>query len=240
MVVEVAALSTVLEDVSQHLAPRMGKLATRLIKSFHPKADPADADRLALIEKVLAFAAEAEQCLAEQRRRIAELESMSMTDGLTGIPNRRALEDHCKRALATAKRYGESGSMAYFDLDNFKAINDAFGHAVGDKVLRHVARILTDNSRVCDFVGRMHGDEFVIFMARTNAVQAAKHAHRLQALIADSDLRHNGRKLPINVSFGIAVYGAETQAATLLSAADRAMYRNKRAQRARHRLAAAG
>jgi diguanylate cyclase (GGDEF)-like protein len=239
-VVTVPALSTVLDDVSQHLAPRMGKLATRLIKTFHPEADPLDADRLALIEKVLAFAAEAEQRLTEQRRRIAELESMSMTDGLTGLPNRRALEDYCRRTLAAAKRYGESGSIAYFDLDNFKAINDEFGHAAGDKVLCHVARLLTGNSRTCDYVGRMHGDEFVIFMPRTNSAQAAKHAQRLQAIVADGDFRHQGRKLLIQTSCGIAVYDGDTAPTNLLSAADRAMYRNKRAQRARHRLSAAG
>jgi diguanylate cyclase (GGDEF)-like protein len=221
------------------LSPHVGELANRLMKSFRPDADPADADRWALVEKVLALAANAEQRLAEQGQRIAELESLSMTDALTGIPNRRALDDFLRRLMASAKRYEEHGCLAYFDIDGFKSINDVYGHEAGDAVLRHVARLLTDNCRMSDFVAHLHGDEFVVVMVRADAPHGAKHAQRLQRLLTETPIVHAGSTIAVRTSFGVAPYGPGTDPVTLLRNADRAMYRNKRGPRSRPKLRAA-
>lgn len=225
--------------LSFELSPHVGELASRLMKSFRPEADPADADRWALVEKVLELAAHAEQRLAEQGQRIAELESLSMTDALTAIPNRRALDDFLRRLMASAKRYDEHGCLAYFDIDGFKAINDAHGHEAGDAVLRHIARLLTDNCRMSDFVAHLHGDEFVVVMVRAGAADGAKHAQRLQRILLETPLVHAGATIAIRASFGIAPYGSGTDPETLLRNADRAMYRNKRGPRSRPKLRAA-
>jgi diguanylate cyclase (GGDEF)-like protein len=189
-----------------------------------------DADRMALIEKMLAFAATAEQQLAEQQQRIAQLEWMSLTDELTGLPNRRGFQDYLRRTLATAQRHGESGVMAYVDLDNFKDINDRHGHEVGDAALRHVADILYENLRASDFVARLHGDEFALILVRTGAAQGATRARLLQRMIQDAPLNYGAMSLKIEASFGIAAYGRETEPSDLLRRADRAMYEEKRAR----------
>jgi diguanylate cyclase (GGDEF)-like protein len=222
-------------ELTPELNPFVSEIGNRLMRSF--RSVPVDADRLALIEKVLAFAATAEQQLAEQKHRIAQLEWMSLTDELTGLPNRRGFQDFLRRALAAAQRHGENGMMAYVDLDNFKDINDRYGHDVGDAALRHVARILSENLRLSDFVARLHGDEFALVLVRASAAQGASRARRLQQQIHETPLRHGSLTLTIQASFGIAAYGRETEPADLLRRADRAMYEEKRA---RLQLATAG
>lgn len=215
-------------ELTPELNPFVSEIGNRLMRSF--RAVPVDADRLALIEKVLAFAATAEQQLAEQKQRIAQLEWMSQTDELTGLPNRRGFQDYLRRTLASAQRHGETGVMAYVDLDNFKEINDQHGHDVGDAALRHVARILSENLRLSDYVARLHGDEFAVVLVRASSSQGASRARRLQRLIHEAPLRHGSLTLPIQASFGIAAYGRETEPADLLRRADRAMYEEKRAR----------
>jgi diguanylate cyclase (GGDEF)-like protein len=215
-------------ELTPELNPFVSDIGDRLMRSF--RAVPVDADRLALIEKVLAFAANAEQQLAEQKQRIAHLEWMSQTDELTGLPNRRGFQDYLRRTLAVAQRHGETGVMAYVDLDNFKDINDRHGHDVGDAALRHAARILSENLRLSDFVARLHGDEFAVVLVRAGSAQGATRARRLQSLIDQTPLRHGSLTLQVQASFGIAAYGRETEPADLLRRADRAMYEEKRAR----------
>lgn len=208
----------------------VGDLADRLSQSFRAgNGAPADA-RWALIEKVLTFAAQAEQQIAEQRRRIAQLESLSATDELTGLLNRRGFEDFLRRTLAAANRHGESGLMAYLDLDNFKAINDAHGHDAGDAVLRHVAAILSGRSRVSDAVARLHGDEFALLLVRADVGQGETRLRAMLKAINGSRMKYQGREIALSASCGIAPYGPKTTAAELMRRADRAMYERKRAR----------
>ena len=165
------------------------------------------------------------------------LQQAVVRDDLTALPNRRGFQDYLRRTLAIAQRHGETGVMAYVDLDNFKEINDRHGHDTGDAALRHVARILSENLRLSDFVARLHGDEFALVLARASAAQGAMRARRLQRLIGETPLRHGSLIIAVAASFGIAAYGRETEAADLLRRADRAMYEEKRA---RVKLAALG
>jgi diguanylate cyclase (GGDEF)-like protein len=112
----------------------------------------------------LTVARDAERPLALQCERIAELERLALTDELTGLLNRRATGAEVRHAL----RYEEWGVLVYMEMDGFKSINNTYGHAAGDEVLRQVVKVLQNNVRDSDPVGRMGGDEFAILLSRTS------------------------------------------------------------------------
>lgn len=215
------------------LNPYVGRMANRLVQTFAADFSGPDADRWALITEVLGFAAEAEQRLSEQRQRISELEALAMTDALTGIGNRRGLEDFLRRAVANANRHQETGVLAFLDLDRFKAINDHHGHAVGDECLRAVATLLLDNTRATDFVARTGGDEFVVVLTHCNASDGARRTEELRRMIDATVIHHEGRAIRLGTSLGVIAYGRGDSAMALLEDADAAMYADKVARRPR-------
>ena len=176
----------------------------------------------------LRAADDAERLLAQQRERIAELERLALTDELTGLLNRRAIEAEMGRALAAARRYDERGVLVYMDMDGFKAINDTYGHAAGDEVLRQVARVLQDNVRDTDRIGRLGGDEFAILLARTSWEDGVERAKAIDRVVNATVVDWNGRMVALKASFGVQRYGAGDDGAELLIHADKAMYTIKR------------
>lgn len=218
--------------IDAELNPLVGRMASRLVKTFSPTYRGGDGARWELITEVLGFAAEAEQLLGEQRERIHQLESLTMTDELTGIGNRRGLEDFLKRALANAARHGEKGVVAFFDLDGFKNINDVYGHEVGDGVLCAVAEMFMAHVRVSDYVARLGGDEFVIVLTHCTAENGHRRALDLQRLLHEMTVSHAGHAIALRSSVGIAVYEKRIPIADLLRLADEEMYREKMAHRA--------
>ncbi|MCG8695770.1 MAG: GGDEF domain-containing protein [Minwuiales bacterium] len=203
-------------------------MVDRVMRRLDGRSPAIDAEQRAVIEELLAYAANAEQQIAVQQARISYLESLSMTDELTGLANRRGFEQALQRILSSARRYGETGVVAFIDLDRFKHINDTLGHEAGDLVLRHVAALLADNIRMTDTVARLGGDEFVVLLTRTDAENGRKRAATLQRLLNQSQLSYQGRDIQIQASFGVQAYDGATDMADLLRRADRAMYRNKR------------
>ncbi|MEO5335928.1 MAG: GGDEF domain-containing protein [Magnetospirillum sp. WYHS-4] len=188
-----------------------------------------DAPQLAqLADRALASAAEAEARLAEQMSRIVELERLALTDELTGILNRRGFQRELTHALAAARRYDEKGVLVYVDLDGFKPINDTYGHAAGDEVLRRVARILQDNVRDTDAVGRMGGDEFAVLLARSSWEDGLRRAEALDRALNNAFIGWEGRMIAIRASLGIQVYGNQDEDQALLERADEDMYKSKR------------
>lgn len=218
-------------DINMELNPYVGRMASRLVRSF--TSEGSDADRWALITEILGFAAEAEQLLTEQRERIAELESLATTDPLTGVANRRGFESFLQRALANADRHGETGIVAVMDLDGFKKINDRHGHLVGDECLRLVARHLSDSLRVTDLVARPGGDEFMAVLTHCRAEDGFNRMENLRRELDRLTLHHESAEIPLRVSLGMAAYGPGINRSALLAAADAAMYRDKRRRRAR-------
>ena len=174
----------------------------------------------------LTAASDAESLLGQQRERIAELERLALTDELTGLLNRRAIEVEMEHALAAARRYDERGVLVYMDMDGFKAINDTYGHAAGDEALRQVARVLQDNVRDSDRVGRLGGDEFAILLARTSWEDGLKRADAIDRVVNTTVVDWNGRMVALKASFGAHRYGAGD--GELLNHADKAMYEIKR------------
>lgn len=178
--------------------------------------------------------------LANNRLR-ASLRNLSVRDPLTGLFNRRYMEESLAREIANAARAGQSLGMLILDLDHFKNINDSFGHEVGDFVLREIAKLLVKHSRAGDIVCRFGGEEFIIIYLAVEMQMLEQFAEHLRRAIHALRLEHEGRLLGrISASFGLAVYpqqGASGDA--LLRAADQAMYRAKASGRDRIEMATA-
>jgi diguanylate cyclase (GGDEF)-like protein len=165
-------------------------------------------------------------------RTIAVAQSRAATDALTGLPNRRALDETLGRMVAQALRSATPLAAIAIDLDHFKAINDDLGHDTGDEVLAAVAAELRAGTRTSDFVARWGGEEFCILAPDTTAEGATHLAETLRAAIAR--LSVPGVQRSFTASFGIAVCPEHaTSAELLLRQADRALYAAKHAGRDR-------
>jgi len=161
-----------------------------------------------------------------------ELERAASLDYLTGICNRRAIEDLATRSIAASRRHGVPMAMMIVDVDHFKRINDEFGHQAGDAALIETVQRIRDSLRSEDLVGRLGGEEFVAVMPSTDAASALAAAERMRCAFADRPMRIGERELLITVSIGVAVLDAQDQAySQLLRRSDRAMYAAKTAGR---------
>ncbi|MET0932234.1 MAG: diguanylate cyclase [Mycetocola sp.] len=177
-----------------------------------------------------ALTRQASQTLARIRLQDT-LTQLALHDQLTGLSNRKLLEERLDQALATARRNARPISVIFLDLDGFKAINDTSGHSAGDAVLQRVAEKLSASVRHGDTIGRYGGDEFVVLCDDADADAATRVAERIQVAIREP--LPEARGLPLSVSVGIAVIGPDTGAHVpsdaILRAADVAMYASKNA-----------
>jgi len=156
-----------------------------------------------------------------------ELRAQAMRDGLTGLWNRTAFLDLFRRELQRAERnHGRTG-LLLLDLDNFKQINDNYGHLVGDQVLREVARRLCNNVRSYDFVGRYGGEEFFIALPGSNRESLGERAEAIRKAICGEPVRVGEAEVPITLSVGAAVAVGEQPVSDLLAIADVGLYKAK-------------
>ena len=181
-----------------------------------------------------------ERLEGEVQRRTAELEEanraiteLSVTDSLTGCSNRHFLDLQLPRELDRAGRYARHLSVIMCDIDFFKAVNDQYGHAAGDAVLRVVGGYLNTHRRAPDWVARFGGEEFVIVLPETDLDGALEIAERTRAGLASLDLEVDGTSTSVTASFGVSTFrmGADDTAQTMLERSDEAMYRAKQAGR---------
>lgn len=163
------------------------------------------------------------------------LRAMALRDGLTGLYNRRYLEDVFSRELHRAERSGKPVSVVMIDIDHFKHFNDKHGHDAGDFVLSAVARAISNNIRSSDIACRYGGEELAVVLPETTLENARDRAEQMRRAIRDTNLTHAGQALPApTASFGVAVYPANgAKPAELLKAADQALYRAKQEGRDR-------
>jgi diguanylate cyclase (GGDEF)-like protein len=161
-----------------------------------------------------------------------ELAKAARLDYLTGICNRRAIEDLAGRSIAAARRHGIPLAMMIIDVDHFKRINDEFGHEGGDAALIETVKRIRDSLRTEDLVGRLGGEEFVAVMPNTDGQAALAAAERMRSSFSDEPMFIGGGDITITVSVGVAVLDArDQQYSHLLRRADRAMYAAKTAGR---------
>ncbi|HST41783.1 MAG TPA: GGDEF domain-containing protein [Conexibacter sp.] len=177
--------------------------------------------------------------VARNERLMRTLEDQARVDPLTGLLNRRGFEERVELERRRAQREQSSLAVATFDVDHFKAVNDAHGHDTGDRVLAWIARVLTEHVRGIDVAARLGGEEFVVLLPRTDAVGALALGERVRAALAAEtplygpDRAGDVQPLRVTLSGGIAAAVAPADVQALLDAADRALYAAKRAGRDR-------
>jgi diguanylate cyclase (GGDEF)-like protein len=169
--------------------------------------------------------------LARAQARIEELEASADTDFLLDIPNRRGFERELNRAIAYIKRYHASGALIVLDVDRLKPINDAYGHAAGDEVLKAIVAVLLRHVRSSDVIGRLGGDEFALLLWNLSETDAHAKAACLEEAVDELSFVFRGRKISAGASAGVAVLGAHTEATKALEDADSAMYVRKAQRR---------
>jgi diguanylate cyclase (GGDEF)-like protein len=169
--------------------------------------------------------------LATAQELVEKLQASADTDFLLGILNRRGFERELNRSIAYIKRYHASGALIVLDVDRLKPINDAFGHAAGDQVLKAVAAAVASQVRTSDVVGRLGGDEFAVLLWNLSETDARAKAVALEEAIDRLSFVLGGRTATAGASAGVAVLDAHSDAARALEQADCAMYARKAQRR---------
>jgi diguanylate cyclase (GGDEF)-like protein len=161
--------------------------------------------------------------------------SQAVTDDLTGVYTRRYFEERVKQAMEHSRRYNSTCCLIFLDIDHFKMINDTHGHHVGDLVLMDVANTLQQTARKSDVVGRLGGEEFVLFLSDTALDGAKIYAERIREKIASIQFMHNDENIQLTASLGVAEYNVAYGLAPyqFIEAADQAMYQAKETGRNR-------
>ena len=169
--------------------------------------------------------------LARTQAQIEELQASADTDFLLGISNRRGFERELNRAIAYIKRYRAGGALVVLDVDRLKPINDAFGHAAGDQVLKAIVTTLLAQVRASDVVGRLGGDEFALLLWNLSETDAKAKAAALEEAIDLLTFDFRGRTVTAGASAGVAVLGPHAELGRALEEADSAMYVRKAQRR---------
>lgn len=165
----------------------------------------------------------------QTRTRLEDMARTADQDTLLPILNRRAFVREISRFIAFAERYATPSSLLYFDLDNFKAVNDAYGHAAGDVVLRHFSDLIASQIRDSDVLARLGGDEFGVLLAHVTLDQAKKKGVAVAQSLRDKPPMWNGLPVALSFSCGAHELHAGQSADAAMAEADSAMYAEKRA-----------
>jgi diguanylate cyclase (GGDEF)-like protein len=171
----------------------------------------------------------------EKSRLLVRLSEQSRTDSLTGLANRRHLDERLAEEFSRAARHGHALSVALCDIDFFKRVNDRFGHGTGDEVLRRVATLLRERCRTTDLVARYGGEEFCIVFLETDGAQAARICEEVRAVIEVQDWGRIHPDLAVTLSIGLCDDVALGQPDRVIAAADTYLYEAKHAGKNRVR-----
>ncbi|HHU30595.1 MAG TPA: GGDEF domain-containing protein [Firmicutes bacterium] len=159
------------------------------------------------------------------------LHVLATTDSLSGLYNRAEFMNLAKKEFAWAKRNNEELSLLIMDLDNFKAINDTFGHAAGDEMIREIGSIIKTGFRKTDIAGRIGGEEFAVVLKNASLEEAKKIAEKFRETVAKRKVIYRGREITFTVSIGVAAIRGNADdindVEDLLKLADDALYRAK-------------
>lgn len=165
--------------------------------------------------------------LSEQQHQIDDLRTAVRIDGLTQIANRAYFDEKLNEMISLRKRYGDPFSLMMIDIDNFKTVNDTYGHQAGDRILKGVSMKLKASLRGSDFLARFGGDEFVLILIKTDAAAATEVAWKLSEEVRASRFLLDDTALSLTLSIGVAEARSDDTDESLLKRADAALYRTK-------------
>jgi diguanylate cyclase len=225
------------QDVSEYRALIEAAAARAKTLSLAPGNDPKsgpDGDSAVLLAQIM-------QANEHLRRRLDDAESSlqckseelqsymteARTDSLTGLPNRRALDDELGRRIAAYRRQGTPLAVLLVDVDRFKSVNDTYGHHIGDQVLKVVADSLRQAVRDCDLLARYGGEEFAVLVAGGTPEEFMSAAERVRQFVEQRPVRCEGIELRTTISCGVAEASGGEEIASLLRRADEALYASK-------------
>jgi diguanylate cyclase (GGDEF)-like protein len=200
-----------------------GKALVRRAAQVTRRPAPAD-DAKAEIRRLKAQ-------LAKALARIEQLQAAADTDFLLEISNRRGFERELGRAIAYIQRYQASGALIVLDVDRLKPINDNFGHAAGDEVLKAIVAVLSRQIRSSDVIGRLGGDEFALLLWNLSETDAHAKAASMEEDIDRLSFAFSGHTVATGVATGVVVLGPHSETGRALAEADRAMYVRKAQRR---------
>lgn len=171
------------------------------------------------------------QELAKARAEIEQLKAAAETDYLLDILNRRGFERELARSIAFIQRYSARGALLVLDVDRLKPVNDAFGHAAGDQLLKAIVQALASQVRASDVIGRLGGDEFAVLLWNLSETDARAKAVALEEAIDGLRFTFGGRAIQTGASVGVAILDAHSSTRTAIEEADSAMYVRKAQRR---------
>lgn len=198
-------LNSTLDAPLQNLTPEIRSAFAHL----QAQIDSLRADRVRILQK------------------LQEAENLADTDTLVPVFNRRAFVRELTRVMSFAQRYDVQASLVYFDLDGFKQVNDRFGHAAGDAILKAIGGVLLAQIRESDLAGRVGGDEFAVILAKAGTADAQLKGAQLAQAIRDTRVPYLGHILSVGAAFGAYTFEPGDTAERALSRADEAMYAHK-------------
>ena len=168
-----------------------------------------------------------EQDTFDLRRQVAQTYREAMRDQLTGLPNRRAYDERMAQEYARWKRFSEPMALLVLDVDDFKRVNDKFGHKSGDKALVMIGRILSERLRETDLIARYGGEEFVVLLTGAERDDALRIAEAMRQGVLNGGLHANGQPVKITISCGLAIFAEGDSPETVFERADKALYQAK-------------
>lgn len=177
--------------------------------------------------------------LNKLKKEVALLRKLVYKDPLTGLYNRRGFLDEGEKIFSTVRLAADKSvrrksffiqdlALIFIDIDNFKKINDSFGHKTGDLVLKGVADVLIDSVRLSDLVGRWGGEEMLVLLVGASSSDAKKIAENLRQKLQESKIKAGSRVIKLTASLGVASIGRELNLENLIRKADEAMYQAKK------------
>lgn len=208
------------------------RMSERLLVLGIPEVEMTPAVSLAvsaLIEKL----DDVNRELSRTKESLAEIERLVDVDCLAPIPNRRAFMRRLSWAITMHERYGHHSTILYFDINEFKEINDQYGHAAGDLAIRHISQLLTNTMRESDFLARIGGDEFAVIMYYANEEAARKRGAKISDKLQKTPFIFNGKPIHVTAAFGCYAIRSGDDAEAALAAADMSMYVDKRRTKAK-------
>ena len=221
---------TDLEALKTTISSRLDMLTQQLRHYQEAEAQRnSEVDRKvrAMTERLQALERESQEL--HQRLRLAH--QQALYDPVTGLPNRKAVEERLAQEFSRWQRFKQPVSLLVWDIDRFKQINDRFGHQAGDKALRIVAQTLGQGIREADFIGRYGGEEFVMLLPGTEVEGGLKVAEKLRRAVETCGFNSRGKPVPITISCGITEFREGDRVETAFERADKVLYEAKQAGR---------